>query len=440
MGSDTEDEAVNLKGKLATVTAKKESAFAILNSVYDLAQKATTSDTCKTFSNKVHNVEGLKTRVLECIDQINDLNLQIDPAKYKPSFQGVDTVYDMCGYILKKHALIQSIQTKQGDSSKESSQPAVIIQPKIHLPPLDLKVFSGDTTQWPLWYESYKSLIHNNAELTNHQKVQYLVSKLSHSALNVCTGILPTADNYDTIFQALIQKYDDKRTLAMSYLDKLFKFKPMKAESATNLNMFVDHFSGAVAALQNLQIPNLGDFLILALALGKLDPETTKQFEMFVKGTPIPTFEQLDKFVKEQAKLLGRMPNSYVKVDQSPSNSKFSHAKNVSPNHNVTHSFVVEKTKNCCACHKTSHPLFNCEAFLKLSPVQRFDLVKQNKICINCLNTNHIVTACKSNHNCNHCSSRHNTLLHFRDKQVAHQPSCSTEQCPANNTTTSCCT
>uniref|UniRef100_A0A8D8SCB6 Uncharacterized protein n=1 Tax=Cacopsylla melanoneura TaxID=428564 RepID=A0A8D8SCB6_9HEMI len=228
----------------------------------------------------------------------------------------------------------------------------------------------------------------------------------------------------------------------MSYLDKLFKFKPMKAESATNLNMFVDHFSGAVAALQNLQIPDLGDFLILALALGKLDPETTKQFEMFVKGTPIPTFEQLDKFVKEQARLLGRMPNSYVKVDQSPSN-KFSHAKNVSPNHNVTHSFVVEKTKNCCACHKAFHPLFNCEAFLKLSPVQRFDLVKQNKFCINCLNANHIVTACKSNHTCNHCSSRHNTLLHFRDKQGAHQPSCSTEQnnrSPTNDTTTSCCT
>uniref|UniRef100_A0A8D8SE58 Uncharacterized protein n=1 Tax=Cacopsylla melanoneura TaxID=428564 RepID=A0A8D8SE58_9HEMI len=149
MGSDNEDETELLKGKLKTVTAKKESAFAILNSVYDLAQKAKTTETCKTFLNKVHSVEGLKTRVLECIDEMNELNLKLDPVKYKPSFQGVETVYDMCGYIHKKHAHIQSVQSqsKQADTSKEPPQP-VVVQPKIHLPPLDLKVFSGDTTQW----------------------------------------------------------------------------------------------------------------------------------------------------------------------------------------------------------------------------------------------------------------------------------------------------
>lgn len=412
-----------IASKLQTLIAKRESIFSIVQSIFDLAKKASPNDYV-TLSNKVHNVESLKSSYMDCIDKINDVNIEkyeLEGGDFQPSFQGVESMYDMCGYILRKYATV---------SKKPDVAPAPVVQSKVKLPLLELKVFSGDPTEWPLWYESFRTLIDQNAELSNTQKVQYLLSKLSNTALNVCTGILPTADNYNIILQALIQKYDDKRTLAMSYLDKLFKFKSIKSESAAQLNLFIDNFSASVAALKNLNLNNLADFILLALALGKLDPETTKLFEMSVKGTELPTFTQLDKFVKEQAKLLGRMPKSCVKVENQPSTSsnKFSH-KNSNPN--LTQSFVIQNPKqvSCCACHKAQHPLYNCEAFLKLSPVQRFDLVKQNKICINCLNVNHIVTACKSKHTCNHCSSKHNTLLHFRDKQaVPNQSSCPSPQ------------
>lgn len=219
-----------------------------------------------------------------------------------------------------------------------------------------------------------------------------------------------------------MQKYDDKRTLALSYLDKLFKFKSIKLESAAQLNMFVEQFSASVAALKNLNLDQLDDFIILAIALSKLDPETVKLFEMSVKADAIPTFQQLDKFVKEQAKLLGRMPKSSVKID-NPQTSLQSNKFSQKTNSNLTHSFVIENPKHlsCCACNKAQHPLFNCEAFLNLSPLQRFDLVKKHGFCLNCFNPNHIVTACKSKHHCTHCSSRHNTLLHFREKQSVTQ-------------------
>ncbi|KAI5755226.1 hypothetical protein M8J77_015196 [Diaphorina citri] len=286
-----------IASKLQTLIAKRESIFSIVQSIFDLAKKASPNDYV-TLSNKVHNVESLKSSYMDCIDKINDVNIEkyeLEGGDFQPSFQGVESMYDMCGYILRKYATV---------SKKPDVAPAPVVQSKVKLPLLELKVFSGDPTEWPLWYESFRTLIDQNAELSNTQKVQYLLSKLSNTALNVCTGILPTADNYNIILQALIQKYDDKRTLAMSYLDKLFKFKSIKSESAVQLNLFIDNFSASVAALKNLNLNNLADFILLALALGKLDPETTKLFEMSVKGTELPTFTQLDKFVKEQAKLL----------------------------------------------------------------------------------------------------------------------------------------
>lgn len=206
-----------IASKLQTLIAKRESIFSIVQSIFDLAKKASPNDYV-TLSNKVHNVESLKSSYMDCIDKINDVNIEkyeLEGGDFQPSFQGVESMYDMCGYILRKYATV---------SKKPDVAPAPVVQSKVKLPLLELKVFSGDPTEWPLWYESFRTLIDQNAELSNTQKVQYLLSKLSNTALNVCTGILPTADNYNIILQALIQKYDDKRTLAMSYLDKLFKY------------------------------------------------------------------------------------------------------------------------------------------------------------------------------------------------------------------------
>lgn len=130
----------------------------------------------KTFRNKAANIESLKSTFLACVDEINELNYKIasDMTKYTPSFQGVETVYDMYGYIQRRISDINRATeaaatkaaipppTEAGDGTPGQSgqgQPNTI-QAKVKLPCLELKSFSGDPTEWPLWYESYKTLIH----------------------------------------------------------------------------------------------------------------------------------------------------------------------------------------------------------------------------------------------------------------------------------------
>ncbi|XP_055605769.1 uncharacterized protein LOC129753943 [Uranotaenia lowii] len=75
-------------------------------------------------------------------------------------------------------------------------------------------------------------------------------------------------------------------------------------------------------------------------------------------------------------------------------------------------SHVVSDNAPRCACCKQAHFLFQCEQFRALSPQLRFELVKKNGLCINCLKGTHQARNCSSG-SCKSCSKRHHSLLHL---------------------------
>lgn len=72
---------------------------------------------------------------------------------------------------------------------------------------------------------------------------------------------------------------------------------------------------------------------------------------------------------------------------------------------------VAAATSQICTFCKESHRLFDCPAFLRLSPVNRRAEIKKKQLCMNCLRSGHYARDCKSS-KCRKCSKAHNTLLH----------------------------
>ena len=60
---------------------------------------------------------------------------------------------------------------------------------------------------------------------------------------------------------------------------------------------------------------------------------------------------------------------------------------------------------------KGPHPIWNCEAFLKLKVDQRIEVVKEKRLCFNCLGP-HKKTDCRSKYKCRECQMKHHTLIH----------------------------
>uniref|UniRef100_A0A1B0DI65 Uncharacterized protein n=1 Tax=Phlebotomus papatasi TaxID=29031 RepID=A0A1B0DI65_PHLPP len=66
----------------------------------------------------------------------------------------------------------------------------------------------------------------------------------------------------------------------------------------------------------------------------------------------------------------------------------------------------------CASCGKTNHRTVKCYKFRGMNDTQRHELVKNAKLCVNCLDPGHSEDECQSSV-CRNCGDKHSTWLHF---------------------------
>ncbi|CAG9787132.1 unnamed protein product [Diatraea saccharalis] len=389
-----------LQIKRLTLIGKRDNIFSRMQALYNHALNALTNDTEKDlFLCSIISLERLRSEFNEIVDNLNVTELTINPA-YVVNYQSIsafDDMYCRCKFVYDT--------IKPSVKNVETANFNVLPHHKsIRLPELDLMGFCGDPIKWPIFYESFKRAIHENPDLTDHDRVQYLINKLSGRALSVCSGIVPNGDNYRAIWQTLIDKYDDKRALAAAYLDQMFEFKSFNNATSKNLDIFLDKFCTAVSSLKSLKLDDLSDFILLQLALKKIDSNTARSFEIFKRGASMPLYNDLIKFIREQSKILERT----TPVSNSRSNDNYKSSITTKS----THSFATSYVTSCPLCKQIDHcNLYRCPAYSKLSIDEKFDFIKQNKGCTNCLSVSHSNNACNSKFNCRFCGCKHHSLL-----------------------------
>lgn len=413
-----------LEAKLKMCIAKKEMIFERLTRVYDMWKNISSfeSRSNELFLTESEMIEDLRVKFEDLVDQINEINLTCDPSK-SPNYQELVSFDDMYSKVIRvrKNLITQSSQSKSHSVPKSS-------EPSIKLPPIELPSFDGNTENWPIFYESFRSNIHENAQLSDSQRVQYLVGKLTHNARKVLAGIVPTGDTYKIIWDGLVAKYQDKRALGTHYLNNIFDLKNCQ-NSASSLDAFIEKYSASIAALKQLDIPDLTDFILLHCALKKIDAHTMQSFEMSVSKKEIPSYKDLISFIHNQVKILERSNSSASSTSSSLSNSRGTHsAKNSRPSAPSVqaHAFVasddmvVHNTCSCALCGKSDHgSLRDCFQFKNMkSAKDRFNFLKSKQGCVNCLCISHTVSKCTASPSCGQCDKWHNSLLHFTNKNT----------------------
>ncbi|XP_055385902.1 uncharacterized protein LOC129614944 [Condylostylus longicornis] len=71
-----------------------------------------------------------------------------------------------------------------------------------------------------------------------------------------------------------------------------------------------------------------------------------------------------------------------------------------------------------CLIYRGPHKLKQCKRFLGLRQNKRLEAVKGRGLCINCLNSGHMMTTCPSQQSCFKCHQRHHTLLHRDNEEI----------------------
>lgn len=292
-----------------------------------------------------------------------------------------------------------SIQNTSSCSSQKDSSGTEVKLPRINLP-----TFTGMYEEWQSFEDTFTALISNNKTLSNVQKLHYLKSCLTGEARNTIKHIQVTEQNYNSAWETLKNRYSHKRLIVNAILKRLFTFKKVSTQSPGQLKVLIDSTKECLNSLKSLDISTASwDPVIIYIIVQKLDSDTHKEWETHVSReyqTKLPTLQNIITFLENQIHTLELtcLPSSSIQRTHKE---------------RAFHSSAV--TVDCKLCNG-QHLLCHCKEFVKLDPEKKHEIIKNNRLCYNCLSSGHPVYYCKQKTSCKICGRRHHSLLHQSKK------------------------
>ncbi|XP_066592933.1 uncharacterized protein [Prorops nasuta] len=354
-----------------------------LNEKYDQVERLYEETTStENDDEQLHEFTELQDRFFELVSQAKDKIERLSPP------------------LLENNN--QSISVDSGTASK------------IKLPLANLPKFEGNYENWISFKNTFTAMIDTRGDLNDVEKLIYLRSSLIGNAAQKITIFENSAENYKLAWDLLRDSYEIKRLIVSKHLQAIYDITPLKFESHDGLIQLADTVQQHMTALETLGA-SVGSDMLVFLIERKLPEETVKKWEMTLTNDELPSFQQLRKFLMENAVRASKREQRELHTSSNsiggdqPAAKKFKSEKR----HNV----LYTNTTNCIVC-KDQHLLYQCPEFLKMTVPNRIDSVKRAKLCINCLRR-HTGQCMRSK--CKQCHKKHNTLLHLNKEELKSQ-------------------
>ncbi|XP_076299887.1 uncharacterized protein LOC143218543 [Lasioglossum baleicum] len=261
--------------------------------------------------------------------------------------------------------------------------------------------------------------IKKNKEISDVEKLQYLKINLSGEALQLVVNIDVTDDNFEPVWNVLVDRYENKRVLINSHLSSLFSLQHVTQQSANQIKSLLGGVKETLGALRSLGCPtDSWDCLIVYMVTNKLDPETLMDWEQQIAAETTPaTFAELEKYLLSRIRALeavaratGTQKSRSASSGKSQSSAKSHQAVANSTSDGASEREIKSSTSSCTLC-SGAHYLSACPDYHRKTIEQRQDFLKQKNLCFNCLGP-HQFRNCRSTKRCRICGNSHHTSIH----------------------------
>lgn len=129
------------------------------------------------------------------------------------------------------------------------------IHTRVKLPKFQLRPFSGDLIQWTSFWDSFQTAVHNNGQLSEIEKFNYLNSLLEHTAREAISGFALTAANYHQAICLLKKGFGGKQQIVDKHLEVLFNIDPVvSGNNVRGLRHLFDTATSHICSLQSLNV------------------------------------------------------------------------------------------------------------------------------------------------------------------------------------------
>ena len=295
----------------------------------------------------------------------------------------------------QRKSLLNSSLLDQSSSSSSN-------EPKLKR--IEIPEFDGDLSNFYNFKALFSNLVHNNPDFNNVQKLYYLKQSLVGNAAIVLRDCDLAEDAYAEAWNYFLQRYESKRAIVRNFFVKLSSLQPIRSEAG--IRQLLDETQAIIRGLKvaGEVVNDTFSRYISYIVSSKLDSSTAKDWENTTcSESTYPKFEKLFKFLQ------GR---TFV-IDERQTEKPKDSSKSASTKKTVSTASKIGPT--CLMCPNKTHFLNQCESFKALSPHRRFDLIKENHLCLVCFSKDHSALKCNSRFKCK-CGKPHHYLLHFEFK------------------------
>lgn len=292
-------------------------------------------------------------------------------------------------------------------------KPTAFQDTPLRLGKIDIPIFKGEIKQFNTFLELFLNLVDRNPQLSDIEKLFYLTTLLQDEPLRLVRTLPLVGSNYKIALDSLRSRYENKRGLATLYYSEMFNASALQRGAPDELRNLLCTFNENVAALKNLGFPtNSWCFLLFNWLLGKLDMKTRAAFESKFCEVDMPTYQQLLDYLESQCRVsetlyLNAGPKVKTLNPPFPKTGTVMNKKVVL----VAQTENEKKPIKCILCSE-EHQLYRCSVFSAKTVEDRYLIVKENQLCINCLSSSHMWRQCRSKLRCRQCRGPHHSLLH----------------------------
>lgn len=341
-----------------------------------------------------------------------EISIKGDNQEYNELFAAKEHQYD---------SLKKSLNSKMWSTIHYQSS-----APKINLPE-----FTGNYNQWLSFKDLFLEAIHNNPAIPKTQKMQHLKSKLRGEPERLVQHLVISGDNYDTCWDILNQRYDNRRLQFTSLMNTMMQLPTLTQATAPALKKMHDVINECVNGLHNIGMNTISwDPVIVYLIAQKLDSMSYNEYMRELRNPKeVPDLEEFLSFLENKFMAMesakghqkGAEGPSYSQKQSTSTKSNYNYNHQQKHQHyenykNEVYSKIYHTSFGSCPLCNGSHVLMQCPKFVNMDSYQRNNTVAKLRVCKNCLYS-HGNTACTSSKTCKECNKQHHTLLHFTVKR-----------------------
>ncbi|XP_058128652.1 uncharacterized protein LOC131292908 [Anopheles ziemanni] len=382
---------------------------------YEFVENYTENQQCQISSLLISleeaksNFESAREKLLTEHEECDTVELLTEKQAFYGKFHRVK------GFLLEK----QDGADGHRPAANSTMANASFTNSQVRLPKIDLPAFDGDKTKWMSFKDRFTAMVHD-AELSDIMKVQYLLASLKGDAARLFDHVKLVEGNYNSTWQALLDRFDDAKMLKRNYFKALVDLQPMAAATAEELTRIVNESKRLVLGMDRLQEPvSSWDTPLSSLVRYKFDEQTLMAFELIAAEQKTDTFKALMEFCERRIKILtNSVVHTQNRIDTRPATRGTNHdhqstRKPTQRPYPASMSCAAQTgnmLRGCVLC-KADHHIARCERFAKMSLSERQQIAKVESLCFNCLGKEHQARFCKAQSRCGNCQKRHHTLV-----------------------------